>query len=156
MNKMAMILRVAEQFKLGTEFDSEEALKEYLRKHPKADPKKHSVKKKDDGGGKGKGDADDDDNGDDGKTFTPSSPKHKALAETMSSWHSSGSDVIYQVSSNLYAKKPVPRKKLEEAADRLESFIPAAKAGKNGWGKTEVKELTDMVKNLRKLHKESA
>lgn len=34
--------------KIAVEFDNEDQLKEYLKKHPKADPKKHTVKKKDD------------------------------------------------------------------------------------------------------------
>jgi len=40
--------------KMAMEFPSEEALKEYLKDHPGADPKKHSVEKSDSGsGGKG-------------------------------------------------------------------------------------------------------
>lgn len=39
--------RVAERF--AREFSSPEALKEYLKEHPEADPKKHTVRKKDKG-----------------------------------------------------------------------------------------------------------
>ena len=38
---------LAALYKKGTEFPTEDALKEYLKEHPNADPKNHSVEKKD-------------------------------------------------------------------------------------------------------------
>lgn len=43
--------RVVARFMLATEHPSEEARRDYLKNHPGADPKNHTVKK-DDGGGK--------------------------------------------------------------------------------------------------------
>ena len=39
--------RIVDRYLQATEFDTPEALQEYLKKHPKADKAKHSVKKKD-------------------------------------------------------------------------------------------------------------
>ena len=51
------VRRVAGRFMEAMEFNTPEAMKEYLKDHPNADPKKHSVKKKDEGGAKSKGEA---------------------------------------------------------------------------------------------------
>lgn len=52
LNRLASI-----RSKLAMEFPSEPALKEYLKNHPNADPKNHSVAKKEDGGSSGGGSA---------------------------------------------------------------------------------------------------
>jgi len=92
-------------------------------------------------------DEEDDDN------FYPSF-KEKPLALQISNWHGGQGDVLYLVSSNMLARHAFPREKLDEAADALEKNIPKARAKQNGWGPEEVKELTSMVKQLRKLYHE--
>jgi hypothetical protein len=140
--------KVASRFMLAIEFPTEEARRKYLHDHPNADPHKHTIKKQEGGKGEGEG----------GKKqlseiFKPNQFDQE-LGGMLQQWHGPGSPAITTVGSYLTGRHPVPRKKLMEAAKELEGFLPDAKAGKYGWGKSEVRELNKMIKQLKHMHDE--
>ena len=77
--------------------------------------------------------------------------KHKQLGLEMSQW-AVGHDAVQVVCSNIIAKRAIPKQALLEAADKLESYVDDAKAGKHGWTKADHKSLLKMIKQLRKEH----
>ena len=156
----AVIVRnVVARTKAATKFPTEEARKKYLQKHPKADPRKHTVKKQEGGGASEpeskepvkKENSPDHDHGSESQQFKPTS-YHKDLGGMMSQWHGPGSPAISEVASHLIAGKPFKKERLLDAAKELEGFLPDAKAGKHGWGKSEVRELNKMISHLKNLH----
>jgi len=116
----------AEAVRLAMEFPTEEARKKYLQEHPKADPKKHTVKKEEPTD----------------KKFEPSQ-KHKDLGGEIQQWQGPGTPAINEVGSHLSAGKAFPHKRLEEAAKEFEG-LPAD-------NKEDEKLRDSLVKQLRQL-----
>jgi hypothetical protein len=98
--------------KKAMEFPTEEALKKYLKEHPKAKPADHTVKK-DDGGGKGKSEEAD----------KRPVKVDKRLGELLGQWHGSSNDPIYAVSSSAAGGHEVPAETIQKAIDKVTNYI---------------------------------
>lgn len=134
--------------KEATEFPTQEALDTYLKAHPGADKSKHTVKKTEKAEGDGKTE---EPKKQLGESFKPTR-HHQDLGGRLQQWHGPGTPAINEVGSSLTGGKPVPRKKLMDAAKELSRMIPDAEAGKHGWSKKDVKELKQMSDHLKNLH----
>lgn len=132
--------RVASRFvtRYGMEHSSPEALQEYLKKHPKADKSRHTVKKD-----KGKGEEPKKDSEepkkDEGstkeqlrKTFAPFQKHHDDVAE----------------------ERPVNKKKVQDSLKTVEHFIEHGK-GTYGMDDDHVEDLKKTKEKLDKALKEA-
>lgn len=68
----------------------------------------------------------------------------------MAQYQSDG-DIFAQVGSHAIGGKEIGSDKVEEAIGKAEQYLETAKAGQGGWGKTEVKELTKVIRGLKGL-----
>ena len=78
----------------------------------------------------------------------------KRIAELMSPWHSSGSDPIYAVSSHWDGGLAVARRSVEGALANIDRDVALAETAagreRNGWTKTDLRQLKTIRNYLRK------
>lgn len=109
----AMIVRnVVARTKAATEFPTEEARKKYLQKHPKADPRKHTVKKQEGGGGK----SEPENKG----TITPK--RDKGTSDLLYDF-SQGGGASNEVARALEYGEPVGKSKIEKALKGVKDHL---------------------------------
>lgn len=80
--------------------------------------------------------------------MTTRSMSRQDLGAAMHHWHSSQSDPVYAVGSQLYAGQPVDEEKVKGAREKIRSLLRSAKNGAHGWGAPEVEELNTIEKFL--------
>lgn len=121
--------------KSATEFGSKEEMEKYLKDHPGADKSKHTFKKPSGG-----------------KKDEPSEEKikvtdGKAIGEILSPW-SSGGDILQQVGSHLSGGHPLPRAKLQEAHDHIETMLKTP--DRYHMEKSDIRDLSKVQRSLAK------
>lgn len=121
--------------RMAMEFDTEDALKQYLKEHPGADKSKHTVKKPG-GGGEKK-----DDEGD-SKPVSMSREGYKAIAEALDGFEAPGA--WGHVISYAISGKPMEAKHVKKVVADIDFNLKNWKtvSETNGWGPKDKKNLT--------------
>lgn len=127
--------------KRAMEFDTPKALEKYLKEHPDADKSKHHIKKKDE---KDTGNSE-------GEKSHPKVKVPQDIGGLMQQYSDGRADIYQQVGSFATSGHAVDSEKVDEALQAVAKDLAVAKAGKGGWGKTEVTELTKIQKALKRL-----
>jgi hypothetical protein len=135
MNKKAIAseLLLCAKDLLGMEFDSDAALKKYLKDHPGAEKSNHTVKKKD-------GEKSSPEKKDDGKVVP-----HEELGKLLRKWTSGGFDSISDVSNYSKSGFALGRERMKEAVGVIDGYLknPAPE-----WPKDELDKLSKAKKLL--------
>jgi len=111
-NVVARVLKADEHEAM--EFNTPEALQNYLKKHPKADPKKHTVKKKQEGGGSSKSPSAPDEQ--------IKAPRDQGTAHDMYNM-SQGGGALNDVAKALDYGETVPKSKVEMALKQVTDHL---------------------------------
>ena len=123
-------------------FPNEEALKKYLKEHPGANPKNHTVKK-DEGGESGSGN-------DEIKLVNNAT---KSLGGELQQWQGPGTPAINSVGSYLTGGHPVSKAKVHKAIEELAEERTKAETQKYKDYEKFIKHIDMLTKKLKTLAK---
>jgi hypothetical protein len=77
-------------------------------------------------------------------------PSCQRLGAKILEWHDGGGSTLYAAGSSLHAGHRISQGLAEQAADHLESLVPAARARQHGWNAKDARSLQSMAARLRR------